>query len=135
MLVINHQETREGMGGKITCFVLKQQMEERVDFPTKSSKVVLFFFPNSYFPAFMRRMLPQGNAAATPPFLTPNFCFRKCNYKVHEGMRSVSADTYFRWKKKRAYKNFLSKTPPLLMLKRIGRICTHHSHIRKEESP
>lgn len=80
---------------KITCFVLKQQMGECVDFTTKSSKVVLFFFPNSYFPAFMGRMLQaQGNAAATPPFLTPNFCFRKCNYEVHEGMRSVRADMH-----------------------------------------
>ena len=110
-------------GKKITCFVLKQQMGERVDFTTKSSKVALFFFPNIYFPAFMGRMLQaQGNAAATPPFLTPNFCFRKCNYEAHEGIR---ADTHFRWKEKRAYQNFSLKIPPLL--KRIGRIGTHHT--------
>lgn len=44
----------------------------------QSSEVVLFSLPNSYFPAFMGRMLQaQGNAAVTPPFLSPNFCFRK----------------------------------------------------------
>lgn len=79
-------------------------MGERVDFTTESLKIIPFSFPNSYFPAFTGRMLQaQGNTAATPPFLIPNVGFRKCNYEAHEGMRSVRADTHFRWKEKRAH--------------------------------
>lgn len=70
-------------GKKLTGFVLKQQMEECVDTTTKFRSCSFFFLPNSYFPAFMGRMLQaQGNAAVTPPFLSPNFCFRKCIMKL-----------------------------------------------------
>lgn len=93
----------------------------------QSSEVVLFFFPNSYFPAFMGRMLQaQGNAAVTPPFLSLNFCFRKCNYEAHEDVRSVSTDTHFRWREKRVYYFFFPLKKPYL-LKSTGRVRTHHN--------
>lgn len=79
----------------------------------KVQKAVLSSFPNSYFPAFMGRMLQaQGSAAATPPFLKSDFCSRKCNYEAYEGMRSARADRHFRWKQKSLVEFFIKKNNP-----------------------
>lgn len=122
--------TRKPVKGKknLRALFLSSKWENVLILP-QSSEVVLFSLPNSYFPAFMGRMLQaQGNAAVTPPFLSPNFCFRK---RITKLMKTQDLLELIHTLQGEGEESLLDFCPhrklTYLTLKRMGRMRTHHS--------